>query len=355
MRILQVIADGSPGGGTTHTLQILSGLKNGYNFSLLTQQSSYLFAEATHLGIPTFGIEFFRSRLDPRVPIRISKIADDVRPDVIHAHGGRAAFFASLGRVRIPMVYTVHGYHFVAKNPFFRSLAIRAERRASRSAEHVVFVSSHDLRLAEKYGFLGTETKKSVIHCGIPFSKLPPATPSSLRHVGFIGRLEHPKDPLLMLDVFERLPEYRATMVGGGDLERSVQKRIKLRALKVEFLGLLPHERTLQVLSTLGVLVMTSRWEGLPILALEAMSVGVPVVATRVGGLPEIIEDGRSGMLVKTRSPDEIVAAVRTVTEDLELRDSIIRSARERVQTLFSEERMLSSIRRVYDEVSGLA
>jgi glycosyltransferase involved in cell wall biosynthesis len=85
------------------------------------------------------------------------------------------------------------------------------------------------------------------------------------------------------------------------------------------------------------------------------MSVGVPVVATRVGGLPEIIEDGRSGMLVKTRSPDEIVAAVRTVTEDLELRDSIIRSARERVQTLFSEERMLSSIRRVYDEVSGLA
>jgi glycosyltransferase involved in cell wall biosynthesis len=158
-----------------------------------------------------------------------------------------------------------------------------------------------------------------------------------------------------MLDVFERLPEYRATMVGGGDLERSVQKRIKLRALKVEFLGLLPHERTLQVLSTLGVLVMTSRWEGLPILALEAMSVGVHVVATRVGGLPEIIEDGRSGMLVKTRSPDEIVAAVRTVTEDLELRDSIIRSARERVQTLFSEERMLSSIRRVYDEVSGLA
>ena len=117
-------------------------------------------------------------------------------------------------------------------------------------------------------------------------------------------------------------------------------------------LGPLPHDRTLEVLSTLGVLVMTSRWEGLPILALEAMCAEVPIVATAVGGLPEIIEDGRSGMLVGTRSPDEIAAAVRRVTEDQEFRKLIIRNARERVQTLFSEDRMLAEIQKVYEQVS---
>jgi glycosyltransferase involved in cell wall biosynthesis len=80
----------------------------------------------------------------------------------------------------------------------------------------------------------------------------------------------------------------------------------------------------------------------------------VPIVATDVGGLPEVIEHGRSGLLVGTRSPDDIAAAVSKLTQDLDFREFIIRNARERVQTLFSEDRMLAEIQRVYGEVSGL-
>ena len=207
MRVLQVIADGSPGGGTTHALQILTGLYRRYSFSLITQHNSYLLSEVSNLGISSFGIEFFRSRLDPRVPVRIRRIVGDLRPDIIHAHGGRAAFFCALGRVRPRIVYTVHAYHFVARNPFFRSLAVSAERTVSRSAAHVIFVCNYDSRLADKYRLLQKETTKSVIPCGIPLSQILRATSPSLRHVGFIGRLEHQKDPLLMIDVLERLPE----------------------------------------------------------------------------------------------------------------------------------------------------
>lgn len=354
MRILQIIADGSPGGGTSHTLQILTRLKSDYSFALITQKNSYLLSEASHLGIATFGIEFFRSRLDPRVPIRIRQIVGELRPDVIHAHGGRAVFFCSLGRVQPPMVYTVHAYHFVDKNPFMRSLAVGAERMVSKYAAHTIFVCNHDSRLASKYGLISNAARKSVIPCGIPPLHIPKTSLSSLRHLGFIGRLEHQKDPLLFLDVLKRLPEYTATLVGGGRLGSEVRGKIGSYGLPARLTGPLPHDRTLEVLSTLGVLVMTSRWEGLPILALEGMCVGVPIVATGVGGLPEVIEHGRSGLLVGTRSPDDIAAAVSKLTQDLDFREFIIRNARERVQTLFSEDRMLAEIQRVYGEVSGL-
>jgi glycosyltransferase involved in cell wall biosynthesis len=354
MRVLQVIADGSPGGGTTHVLQILTGLRRQHSFGLITQDKSYLLREGRNLGISSFGIEFFRSRIDPRVPIRIRQIVGNFRPDVVHAHGGRAAFFCALGRLRPRMVYTVHAYHFVDKSPAFRSLAIASERWMSRRTAHTIFVCNYDRRLAEKYSLLRKEATRSVIPSGIALSQIPRAAPSSSRHIGFIGRLEHQKDPLLFLAVLERLPECTATLVGGGRLDDQVRAKIALCGLQARVLGPLSHDQALKILSTLGVLLMTSRWEGLPLLALEAMCAGVPIVATSVGGMPEIIEDGRSGMLVRTRSPDDIAAAVRKLTEDLPFRESIIRNARERVQRLFSEERMLREIQSVYEEVSRL-
>jgi glycosyltransferase involved in cell wall biosynthesis len=216
----------------------------------------------------------------------------------------------------------------------------------------VIFVSSYDLQVAKKYNLLQNGARKSLIRCGISLSRIPRAAPSDSRHVGFIGRLENQKDPLLVLEVFARLPDYALTLVGGGQLEPQVRERINLRGLKVQMLGSLSHDRTLDVLSTLGVLVMTSRWEGLPIIALEAMGAGVPVVATRVGGLSEIIEDGRSGLLVRSRSPEDIAAAVRRLTGDEDLRASIIKNARDRVEALFSEARMLAKLQKVYDEVA---
>src|ERR1051325_4295290 len=129
MRVLQVVADGNPGGGTTHALKILARLNREYALGLITQRGSYLMSEATRLGIESFGVEFFRSRFDPEVPIRIRKIAREIRPDFIHTHGGRSAFFCSLSGIQAPMVYTVHAYHFVHRNFVFRSAAIRAKNK----------------------------------------------------------------------------------------------------------------------------------------------------------------------------------------------------------------------------------
>ncbi len=160
----------------------------------------------------------------------------------------------------------------------------------------------------------------------------------------FVGRLPYQKAPFLFLDILEPLPEYTATIVGDGELQDKVKTEIKRRGLtRVQTLGTLPHSETLQILSSLSTVVLTSRWEGWPILLLEAMWTAVPVVAPNVGSLNEIIEDGKSGLLVGARSAPVFAETIIRLNDDLGLRERFIEEARSGVQPLFSEERMLSN------------
>jgi glycosyltransferase involved in cell wall biosynthesis len=96
--------------------------------------------------------------------------------------------------------------------------------------------------------------------------------------------------------------------------------------------------------------VLTSRWEGFPLLVLEAFCAGVPVVAPPVGGIPDAIEHERTGLLVE-RTPESIAAAVERLRADPELRRRIVGRAGERVRTTFSEARMLADVGRLYDSL----
>ena len=119
----------------------------------------------------------------------------------------------------------------------------------------------------------------------------------------------------------------------------------------VRRLSSMSHEEPLDAMACFGVVVVTSRWEAFSLAALEAMALGVPVVAPRVGGLGEIIEDNRSGILVQSRSADDLADAVRRLTEDLRLRQQVIEGGRARVREHFSEEHMLGAIERAYRRV----
>lgn len=355
MRILQVVADGDPGGGTTHVLQILKGLSETYSLGLVTQKDSYLLNEGQRIGIPTYGVDFFRSRLDLRVPFQLHRIVREFGAQMVHAHGGRAAFFYSLAPSKVPFVYSVHGYHFLHKSPPVRRLALSAERAAARRAQRVVFESEHDSRIARVYGMLRGSAQSTIVPNSIPLSEIRVPRLNQPRHIGLVGRLEYQKDPILFLEVLEQLPGYTATIAGGGALEKEVGDELRRRGLTgtVEMLGTLTHAETLRVVSSLRTVVMTSRWEGLPNLPLEAMWTGVPVVATNVGALDEIIENEKNGLLVDGRSPDDIARAVRRVTEDAALRERIVKNARDRVRSMFSEERMLADLREIYRQAAG--
>jgi glycosyltransferase involved in cell wall biosynthesis len=116
--------------------------------------------------------------------------------------------------------------------------------------------------------------------------------------------------------------------------------------------GQLSHQEALKILATLGAIILPSRWEGLPILVLEAMGIGVPVISMKVSGLDEIIRNGINGILVERRSGEDLAKQVEMVTKDEVLRASIIETAKKTVQGQFSMEKMLASILNIYKEHS---
>ncbi len=353
MRVLEIVADGSPGGGTTHVLQILKGLHGFASFHLIAQSGSYLLREAQKHGIPCHGIDFLVSRLPPTIPITLRRICSNVQPHVVHVHGSRAGFFVALARIVLPTLYTIHGFHLFQKPLVLRWLALQAEQYTFHRASRIVFVSRYDLACAKKLRLLKKNKPHELIYNGISVHSLPQTEHQCSQHIGFIGRLEYQKDPVLFLDVLEHLPEYSATIVGSGSLDALVRKEICRRGLtkRVNMLGSLSQSETLKVFSMLSVVVLSSRWEGLPLIVLESMSMGIPVVSVNVSGMSEVIENGIDGILVDTRSGESVAHGVRQVMQDSSLRTCIIQNARSKIEEKFSEEQMLQSLRRVYEEI----
>ncbi len=354
MRVLHIIADGNPGGGTTHVLHVLDSLTHTYTCGVITQSDSYLLREVQARGIQAIGVDFFRHRLNPTLPRQLRSLITQCAPQLIHIHGGRAGLWTTLAATGLPTIYTVHGFHFLHKSPLMRRLAIVSERVVIRRASRTIFVSHHDAQIAQAYRLLGPRQQSAVIYNGIELPTLPRSIPSPpAGHLGFIGRLEYQKDPGLFVEMMSHLPGYTATMIGGGALAAAVAADIARRGLeaRVRLLGPLTHRDTLDVLPSLSALVMTSRWEGLPLVPLEAMWYGIPVVALDVGGLSEIIEDGRHGRLLQSRSAADLAQAVRSVTAEHTVRERIIQQARTRVQTLFSVDTMAASLQQVYETV----
>lgn len=354
MIILQAVADGRLGGGTTHVLQLIEalGAELSAELHLVSDAGSPALAEAARLGAVCHGLGFFASRLDPRLWLRLGALVRRLQPALIHAHGARAGLPLAWTRGRAALFYSVHGYHFVGKTGPARRLAVAAERLCSARAARTLFVCQHDRRLAEEAGILGPRSRGAVIPNGIDLAGLPQArgTPGG-RTLGFLGRLEGVKNPLFLLDLLAALKDdgHRLVVIGDGPQMAALRERAAALALaeRVELLGSLPRAQALERLAALDVLVVPSLWEGMPLAPLEAMAVGVPVVAHRVGGLPEIIDDGRTGLLIAGLDPAGYASAVRRLTDGSALRAEIVARARSEVAQRFS----WAAARQVYLEL----
>jgi glycosyltransferase involved in cell wall biosynthesis len=170
----------------------------------------------------------------------------------------------------------------------------------------------------------------------------------------YVGRLVKEKDPLNLVDAFrivaEKVPNARFRMIGNGPLRPEVEARIRASSLdsRVE---LLPGTSSLMPqLARAWVFALASVMEASPNVILEAMSMGLPVVATRVGGIPELIQDGCTGMLVKPRDPEDLAAALVAVLTDEPKRLAMGEMARQRVLENHTLETMVRRTEQVVME-----
>jgi glycosyltransferase involved in cell wall biosynthesis len=357
-RVLQFVADGSPGGGTTHVRQLLNGLRTEFECGVLTQSDSSLYRTSKEGGFSSFGGDFFAgklSRLDPRCVRAARRAIRDFEPDVVHCHGGRAAFYRSFLPKQTRVVYTAHGLHYSRKpNRVSRTMGRIGERWGCRKVDRAVYVCEHDAALARTDRLLPRSTRVSVIYPAIAAHAHERAPRESRPFtVGFVGRLVEQKNPLMFVEVIKQLPGMHGVLGGGGPLLDAVKERIATSGMssRIEMTGELAHADVLEVLCRIDVLVMTSLWEGLPALLLEAMYLGVPVVSVPVGGVPEIVEHQRTGLLSDGCESSQLAALVRQLYDTPDELSAIAAAARSQVQGKFLESQMVESIAAVYREL----
>jgi glycosyltransferase involved in cell wall biosynthesis len=353
MKILMIVADGNPGGGTTCVLALAADLIGaGAKVTVCSQRDSYATSEAKRLGIEVIdGLDFFRSRIDRQLVRKLHAAVDQVSPDIVHVHGGRAAFNWVAGcdtNQLARTIYTVHGYQFWRKKQPFKLFAKQAERRISRSVYRTVYVSQSDMTVGLTEGFVNDAGSAQVIRNGIRFDSIryiADEDSSPLRkEVAVLGRITAPKNPHLVLDIAKTLANegYVFHFIGGGDLEPAVKERADREQISnVLFHGSQSHEAALSLMSKNGTFLMASLWEGLPIAPVEAMAMGLAVVISDVNGCREVVRDGVDGRVARSENLDSFTKALRNVVAEPNQTSKMIYNARERVTREFSAQRVL--------------
>ena len=246
--------------------------------------------------------------------------------DVIHAHSTKAGGLCRVGRIpsRAKVIYTPHGIYSMnpSANGMARRLVRAAERNLADRCHAVIAVSPEEQRHMTDIGI--PEEKIKMIANGLK----PIQWPS--RHqarqelgidqraivFGFLGRLASQKNPLLLIRAFSLIkdvdPSMRLAIVGIGPLEakcRELAKALHLEG-RIDWLGFKTAQQTMPAFD---VFVIPSNYEGMPYVMMEAVSLGLPVIATRVGGTSLGIDQGFNGFVVPLNEPQEMAEAMRTL------------------------------------------
>lgn len=289
---------------------------------------------------------------DPLALLRLIGLLRRERISLVHAHGPEACMLAGIAcsLTRVPLVITRHVLDEAVTNWRLRQLA-RMTVFAARRAAAVVAVSGAVARRLEET----RAARPAAIHVipnGVELARFnDPAL--SLRREEFRRALGlEPGDSLVLLpavlregkghevlidalqEIKARVPRTRVAFAGGGELEGVLRARAERHGDAVMFLG--QREDMPELLAACDLVVLPSMAEALPTALIEAAAAGRPVVATRVGGTPEVVEDGETGMLVPPDDPAALAAAVAAVLNDPEGARALGEAGRRRALSMFS-------------------
>jgi len=365
VNVLLLVTELNVGGAERVVAQLASGLsRDRYRVSVACLYDPGPVAdEIRSAGIPVFDLAM-RGKWDVTVTGRFHRLLRHQRVDVLHSHLIHANLIAPFsGRLAgVPVVITTR--HNVHIGPVWREWL----NWCAKNGRDVAIAISEEVRATEVERSGAPPSSVVVIPNGISvdrFAAPDQAAVTKLRRtwgvgadgfvIGTLARFHEQKGHRYLLDaqriMLDRAPHTKLLLVGEGVLFESVRERAS--HLGIADSVILPGVRheVPEILALLDLFVLPSLWEGLPISILEAMAAGKPVVATRVGGVPEVVVDGETGLLVPPRDPEALAGAIARLLRDPQLRHRMGQAGQERVREHFSVEQMVRRTETLYEEL----
>lgn len=355
MKILYTITKSEMGGAQVHVAQLVESMKNSnHQVAVMAAPGGWLEYELTKIGVRFYSNPYFANSFNPFNLFRslslIKKSVNEWRPDLVHAHSSFAGALTRLAlRGRIPTIFTAHSWAFTdGVKPFRKVIAILAEKFVSRWTKKIICVSDYDKELALRFRICKKDKLIRIYNGVRPSDGLNTDKENTIISV---GRLTYQKDFLLLIESFYQSKiDFILKIVGSGPDEEIIKNKIKDLNLetKVILTGGLSPEEVRREMKKAKVFILISKYEGLPMTILEAMSEALPVIASHVGGISEELAED-SGLLVENNVAD-IVSKINLI-KDEDFRIKISQKSLGRYKDIFTLEKFIENTKELYDEV----
>ena len=375
LRVMLMTDEMEVGGSQRQIVQLAMGLKErGIEcVALYFIKPSFLVDRLHAAGIQTLRVDK-RRRVDPEFVWKLRQAIRQWAPDVLHCYSFTAELWGAIATRLLPaserptLITSVRGtYEWYSANQW------RMKHWASQRSQGIISNSREGAEYAARQMGLPM-SRFSIVHNGVEVpepaadavaalrKEYTAATPNGQADAPFetlllfVGRLVEHKNLPRLLDAFARVaterPHVRLLLVGGGPLHDMLAARI--RELKLDGRALLLGERpdVAALMKAADLLVAPSLREGMSNVILEAMALGLPVLATRVGGTPEVIENGRHGLLVDPIDTQALADAMLQLIDDPVRRQAIGQAGRQKVLEQYSPPAMVSAMLKEYSRVS---
>jgi glycosyltransferase involved in cell wall biosynthesis len=377
VRIAHVNANFCAGSGGITLREALAVDRHRFSATILAPADGTLFdrAEAGGVGVVRLkrmgGGRHVYPWEDTAAVRELEALLSDGGFDLVHTHAGRAG---AIGRVAArragvrAIVHTLHGFPFNEFQSAATRIAIRAvERRLGRITDYFLTDGTFVASEAVRQRIAPPDRIRALIS---PIDRVPGVDGASRRRarrllglpehakvIGTTARLAVQKAPLDMVEAvawLDRRDVYVAWL-GDGELRAETERLIRKRGLEDRFLLLGERRDVPQLLAAFDVFAMSSLWEGLPCSVVEAMTCGIPVVATAVNSVPEVVIPGRTGLLARPADPASLRCALASMLDHPEAAARMAEAARRRIGEQLSHAALGRELEDAYDTALRLA
>jgi glycosyltransferase involved in cell wall biosynthesis len=376
LRVAQVITRFMAGAGGVAYRGALAIDPQRYAVTILSSAGGGLLVQAERAGFEVIRLEHMRPELNPLQDWQglreLTGLLADRRFDIVHTHSSKAGALGRLAarRAGVPaIVHTFHGFPFHAFQSWPRRAAyINAERRLGRITDAFLAVGASVAAEAIRLRIAPPDRMRA-ISSAIDGHTIPVTAesrqaarrllrvPPDCLLVGTVGRLDSQKSPedLVAAIASMRRSDVRAVWIGDGPLRSRVQEMVDRLALADRFQLLGERDDVAWLLPGLDVFAMASLYEGLPCALVEAMVTGIPVVATTVNAIPEVVVPGKTGLLVPPRAPAALGRAIGYLLDHPAHAHAMALAARQHVGDRFNAQELGRDLADTYERALAMA